>query len=212
QLGELDERQRTALETVFTSARKLSRLIDDILDLSRLEAGQMDFELKPVRMDELLSELNDLVSVLADQSKISLELDIENGLPPVSGDREQLLRVIMNLVSNALKFTPENGRIRVGLRRDSAATLRVSVMDTGMGIPKDKLEKIFDKFFQVSETKDSSRRKGSGLGLSICRKIIQAHNGRIWAESDLGHGSTFHFTLPLSPEPEGRKTADLSTA
>ncbi|HET6569105.1 MAG TPA: ATP-binding protein, partial [Rhodothermales bacterium] len=132
------------------------------------------------------------------QSGVALEVNLPAQLPPISGDPEQLGWVVTNLVGNALRHTPEGGRVRVTAREEEDR-IHVAVSDTGSGIPRESLEIIFDKFVQVKGTMAPG---SAGLGLSIAKTVIEAHGGRIWAESELGNGSTFHFTVPLFAEEE----------
>ncbi|MBI4348903.1 MAG: HAMP domain-containing histidine kinase [Elusimicrobia bacterium] len=196
--GPVNDTQRRHLESMQDSSERLSRMIDDILDLSKLEAGQMEFEFAPMRLEEAAREVRGLLSVLADRYEVALSVEAGDGLPEISGDRDSLIRVITNLVSNALKFTPKGGRVSISVRRaDGGVALRVK--DTGCGIPEEKLHLMFTKFFQVQETKAQARAVGTGLGLTICRRIVEAHGGRIWVESVWRQGSTFSFALPAKP-------------
>lgn len=200
--GDITPKQRNQLEIVRQSTNQLSHLISEILDLSKLEAGKMEFDLRPARLEEIAGRVHDLMQVLADQYKLKLELLTEKDLPSVEADADQMQRVITNLVSNALKFTPEGGTITVSVgTRDAGRAVLVAVKDTGPGIPKDSLGQMFGKFFQVRETLAKARKRGTGLGLSICKHIVEAHGGRIWVESDYGRGSTFAFTLPAALVP-----------
>lgn len=195
--GEINEVQHRQLEIVHRSSKRLSRLINDILDLSKLEAGRMEFEMRPVQVGEIAKSVLDLLGVLGEQYRIRLTCEVAPNLPPVVADSDQIHRVITNLVSNALKFTPEGGTVTLAIEQDQPATLRVSVRDTGVGIPEERLKDMFTKFFQVEETRRAAKQRGTGLGLTIAKRVVEAHGGRIWVESEWQKGSTFSFTLPV---------------
>jgi signal transduction histidine kinase len=174
----------------------LARLIDDILDFARLEAGRVRIEAKPVQVADVLADLGPLVEAQASKKRVELAL-----LPPsaeltVLADRQRLQQILVNLVGNAIKFTPENGLIRVGAQRDGT-TAAVFIRDTGMGIPSDRLQAIFDPFVQVEDSLTRTAT-GAGLGLAISRDLARAMGGDLKVESTLGNGSTFTVVLPLA--------------
>ncbi|WP_438029244.1 sensor histidine kinase [Sorangium sp. So ce233] len=172
-------------------AARMSRLINDLVDVASIESGKL--ATTPQRSDAgaLLVETVEMFQPVASERGISIELEVAERSLPAEFDQERLLQVLSNLVSNSIKFTAPGGRIRVCGER-AGGELRFSVSDTGPGIPRDLLELVFERFWQASE-KD---RRGLGLGLYICKSIVEAHGGRIWVESRLGEGSTFHFTIP----------------
>ncbi|MEX1182909.1 MAG: GAF domain-containing protein [Gemmatimonadota bacterium] len=185
------------LGIIRRSAEHMNGLIRDLLDASRIDSGHMELERSLLAPADLLREAYDMLAPLAAHETIDLSLDIAAELPPVSVDRGRLLQVLSNLVGNALKFTPKSGAICVSARSayDDAAgggTVRISVSDTGSGIPGDQLPHIFARGWQGRR----GDRRGIGLGLAIATGIVEAHGGRIWAESKVGEGSTFMFTLP----------------
>ena len=143
------------------------------------------------------------MSALAQKYGVKLTCEIEPGMGPVRIDAEQVHRVLTNLIGNALKFTPEGGAVVVAARRDGDC-VKLSVSDTGAGIPADKIGRLFSKFYQVEETREAARSRGTGLGLTICKGIVEGHGGKIWVESELGRGSTFHFTLPAAAPKDAR--------
>jgi len=189
---------RKAALTVEFAVQRATRLIRDLLDVTRLEAGTLHFERQPLSADELVVEVTDALAQVASESALELLADVERGLPPVLADGERLFRVFSNLVENAAKFTPSGGRIRIGARRDDK-TVCFSVADTGAGITAEEVPHLFDRFWQGRPTD----RLGAGLGLAIAKGIIDAHDGRIWVESTPGRGSTFYFTIPIVTVNDG---------
>jgi signal transduction histidine kinase len=186
--------QKTYLETINREAVHLGKMVNDFLDLVRLESGRARLEREPVNMEHLAREVVMSLLPQANDGDISIHLHADAHLPSVPGDEERLKQVLMNLVSNAIKYNREGGRIDVSLNLfgDSLCT---TVVDTGRGISAENLPRVFDKFYQ--EEGDETTVKGAGLGLSIARQIVEAHGGSIWAESKPGVGSNFSFTLPL---------------
>jgi signal transduction histidine kinase/CHASE3 domain sensor protein len=194
--GAVNEQQAEVLGRVERSQTHLARLIDDILDFARLEAGRVRIEPVPVPLTEVISELAPLIEPQAAKKKIELTL-----LPPderlvVMADRHRLQQVLVNIVGNAIKFTPENGMIRVGAVRDGASAT-IFVRDTGKGIPADRLQAIFEPFVQVEDALTRTN-SGAGLGLAISRDLTRAMGGDLKVESELGVGSTFSIILPLA--------------
>lgn len=185
--------EKEMLENIISSVDRLTRLINDILDLSKIEAGKMEFRFEQINFNEIAKVALENIRPLALKKNITISVDVPENLSPVLGDREKLIIVLNNLLGNALKFTQNEGRILLSAK-DDMDSIMVRVEDTGIGIEKDKLVKIFDKFYQVD---GSSRRKigGSGLGLSISSGIIKAHGSEIYVESEPGAGSNFFFGL-----------------
>ena len=185
--------QKELLQIIIRNIDRLTRLINDILDLSKLEAGKMELQLEHVDIHEIANTVLENAGQLALKKNITVSLDIPEKLSPVLADREKLIIVLNNLFENALKFTQDGGSIHLSAK-DNADNIEVSMKDTGIGIEKEKIEKIFDKFYQVDS---GSRRKigGCGLGLSISSGIIKAHGSEIRVESEPGKGSTFSFRL-----------------
>jgi signal transduction histidine kinase len=198
--GAVNEQQSEVLSRVERSQTHLAHLIDDILDFARLEAGRVRVKLEPVRVLDVISDLAPLVEPQATAKKIELSL-----LPPqeslrVSADRQRLQQILVNLVGNAIKFTPELGTIRVGARAVDEKVV-IQVQDTGVGIPADRLQSIFEPFVQV-DAGLTRTVAGAGLGLAISRDLARAMGGDLTVESELGKGSTFSVTLPaLSASP-----------
>ena len=169
----------------------MQRLIRDLLDVSAVEAGRLSVERQPATLAPIVATAVGMVSGEVAQQSIDLRVDLPAELPVVSMDASRVVQVITNLLGNAIKFTPAGGTITVRAT-PGPTTVTVSVQDTGMGIEPEALPRIFDRFWQARPTP----RRGSGLGLAIARGIIEAHGGRIWADSELGRGSVFSFTLP----------------
>jgi PAS domain S-box-containing protein len=179
------------------SERMLS-MVNELLDVSKLEAGQLVLHPEPVEVESLLKDTAARLALLASAAQITLEIAAEPDLPPLHVDSQLVARVLNNLVDNAIKFTPDDGHIRLWARLDAASApgaMLVGVSDTGPGIPAEERDKLFAKF-QVTST--SGRRAGTGLGLAFCKLAVEAHGGEIWAESEPGQGSTFVMTLPIS--------------
>ncbi|MHC1712024.1 MAG: ATP-binding protein [Solidesulfovibrio sp.] len=193
------------LAIIESEGERLTRLINDFLDLSKIESGRAQWRDASIDVWAIVARAADAVSAeLAAKPDVSLAMDIAPDLPPLYMDPDRLSQIIVNLLGNAVKFTDEGSvRLKAGVAGDM---LRLEVTDTGQGVPRESLEKIFDKFHQAQAgdtVEESRRRKGTGLGLAICRQIVEHYNGRIWAESELGRGSTFVLELPLAhPIPE----------
>src|SRR5690242_12476146 len=193
--GELTERQEAYVRSVHNSSRHLLELINSILDFSRIEAGK--FEMRAERMDllDVVEECIETSMPLVRDKRVKLEKDLPVELPAVQADRMRVKQVLLNLVSNAIKFT-HSGRVLVQVRQEPEA-LHVSVADTGIGISPADLQRLFEPF-QRLDNPLAQQADGTGLGLAISKKFVELHRGRIWAESRESHGSTFHFTLPLT--------------
>lgn len=185
--------QKEMLVNIIRNIDRQTRMINEILDLSKMEAGKMEFKFEEVDFHEVADTALENIEQLALKKNSTISLDIPDMLPPVFADREKLVIVLDNLLGNALKFTPDGGKILLSAK-EMDDSIEVGVKDTGIGIERDKLVRIFDKFYQVDST---SRRKtgGSGLGLSIAYGIVRAHGSEIYVESEPGKGSTFFFRL-----------------
>lgn len=189
--GPLNEQQKKMLSIMDRASLRLLVLINDILDIAKLEAGRMTLSLTECDMKPIAQRALEISEGLALKKQIKLVLDAPDTLPVSNCDPELIERVFINLVSNSLKFTPEAGMVTIRLRT-AGDKIEGAVIDTGEGIPPDYVESIFDKFKQVA----GQRKGGTGLGLTICKHIVEAHLGRIWAESKLGEGATFIFQIP----------------
>jgi signal transduction histidine kinase len=195
--GEINEKQTEYLQDILESGRHLLSLINDILDLSKIEAGRMELELSDFHLPSALENALILVRERASRRGIKLGSTIDERLAMIAGDERKVKQVLLNLLSNALKFTPEGGRIDVGARlHDHVA--EVSVADSGIGIAPADQDAVFEEFRQVGAA--DKKAEGTGLGLALSRKFIELHGGRIWVKSQVGQGSTFTFTLPVKRE------------
>jgi two-component system, NtrC family, sensor kinase len=193
--GALNDKQEEYLKDIYASGQHLLSLINDILDLSKVEAGRMELAPAPFHLPSALENAVTLVRERAGRHGIALELDLDPGLGELVGDERKVKQVVLNLLSNAVKFTPEGGRIGLtAVGRDGV--VEISVSDTGIGIAPEDQTAIFEEFRQVGS--DERKREGTGLGLTLAKKFVELHGGRIRVESALGRGSTFIFTLPTS--------------
>lgn len=192
------ERRNRLLSIMNNESDRLARLINDILDLTKIEAGKLSWHISSVSLREIIHSSVASIRSLADNKSLSIVIQAPDSLPRFYGDRDRLVQVITNVLSNAIKFTPQGGMITVNARREDVPRpqIEVRITDTGVGIPKQDLELIFEKF-QRSGDILTPHSEGTGLGLAITKQIIEYHGGRIWAESTLGVGSTLIFTFPL---------------
>jgi signal transduction histidine kinase/HAMP domain-containing protein len=192
--GELNEKQDDYLKDIHTSGRHLLDLINDVLDLSKVEAGRMDLELSEFNLPAALSDAMTLVRERAMKHGILLDLDIAPGVGMILADERKFKQIVLNLLSNAVKFTPDGGRIDVSARREGDGIL-VSVRDTGIGIAPEDQATVFEEFRQVG-TDYTKKHEGTGLGLALTKRFVELHGGCIGLASEVGRGSTFYFTLP----------------
>jgi signal transduction histidine kinase len=193
--GELNDKQKQHLGHILTSSNHLLSLINDILDLSKVEAGHVELEVAPFSLREALERGILMVKEKALKSGIQIELELDRTVDVIGGDERRVRQVVFNLLSNAVKFTPEGGTVEVGTARGERE-VTVRVRDTGPGIEPQDQELIFDEFRQARVV-EGERPEGTGLGLALSRRLVELHGGRIWVESEPGSGSTFLFTLPL---------------
>jgi len=194
--GELNEKAKKFLTIMNGSNKRLSRFIDDLLDMAKIERGKMEVKKEPLEILPIVSEIAQLMKPQSDEKNIEMTMDIPDNLALVLIDGDRTRQIITNLLSNAIKFTPEKGKISVKIQ-DEKEHIQVSINDTGIGIPPEQIGKIFDKFEQVKEIRERIKGpKGTGLGLAIVKSLVEAQGGRIWVESEVGKGSTFYFTLP----------------
>ncbi len=201
-----DDEQREMLESTvqiaLSSANTLLRLVEEILAINRLEAGEMPLMCEPLNLRQLAERAREVLRSASDKAKIVVSVEAPDDLPPVSGDADKIGRVLSNLLDNALRYTPEGGTVTIRIV-PSEMFQTVSVLDTGEGIPAPLRERVFDRFFQGDISRRKRGTKGSGLGLTFCRLAVEAHGGRIWVEDGPGGGAAFHFALPtMAPAPE----------
>jgi signal transduction histidine kinase len=197
--GELNDKQAEYIQDILSSGRHLLALINDILDLSKVEAGRMELELSRFDLPAAIGSAVILVRERATRHGLALDVSVDDRLGPFVGDERKIRQVLLNLLSNAVKFTPEGGRVTVRAAPANGG-VEISVSDTGIGIAPEDQEAIFQEFRQVG-TDYARKREGTGLGLALARRFVDLHGGRIWVKSRLGEGSTFTFHLPVRPWP-----------
>ena len=190
------------LNVVVSEGERLTNLINEVLDLAKIEAGKMEWNMESVSMQEIMERATAATTSLFEQKNLALEKYIEPNLPLISGDRDKLIQVVVNLISNAVKFTPAGKVICRAEQRKHEIV--VGIQDTGIGIAPHDHAAVFEQFKQVVGDTLTDKPKGTGLGLPICKEIVEHHEGRIWLESELGKGSTFYFALPI-PKTDGSK-------
>jgi signal transduction histidine kinase len=195
--GELNPKQDEYLQDILSSGRHLLSLINDILDLAKIEAGRMELEVTDFHLPQAIDNSITLVRERAARRAITLEVGVDPRLGEIKGDERKVKQVLLNLLSNAIKFTPEGGRVEVhaGLA-DGVA--EISVTDTGVGIAPEDHEAVFEEFRQVGSDY-AKKHEGTGLGLTLSRRFVELHGGKIWVKSQLNQGATFTFTLPVKP-------------
>jgi signal transduction histidine kinase len=199
--GDLNEQQRGFLEIISSNVDRMDRLVSDLLDVSRIEAGRLRVEMGRVDLHEAIDTVIQSVKAQVEAKQLVLDVDIPASLPPVRGDNERIIQILTNLVSNAYKYTPKGGQIYVGIngQTDTAPPdrLTVSIRDTGVGISLEDQEMLFTKFFRADDphVRDVP---GTGLGLSITKSLVEMHGGEIWFHSEPDRGTTFIFTLPVA--------------
>jgi len=194
--GEINDKQRQCLDDILSSGKHLLGLINEVLDLSKIESGKMRLKLTNFALSELIEPLTRIMAPILMPRKQSLDIEIEEGLPLVYASKAKVEQVLLNLLDNSSKFTPDGGKLKIKAGREDS-WCQVSVIDNGIGIKKEDQERMFEPFYQLDNplTKEKS---GTGLGLIIAKQIIEKHGGRLWVESEYGKGSRFTFTLPLA--------------
>ncbi len=196
--GALEDKANRArfVDIIREHARRLARLTDDLLKLSRIEAGRLELEMLPIRVEALVNGCVETARLKAEAKGLRISVSLPPNLPPVRGDGAQLGEVLQNLLDNALQYTPHGGQIDVSAALNGQG-ITLTVADTGIGIPESELERIFERFYRVDAAR-SREAGGTGLGLAIARHIVDAHGGRIWVESTVGQGSRFHFQIAVA--------------
>ena len=202
--GAINDRQRNSLARVQRQSKRLAALINDLLDISRIESGRIQMDQAPISLLESVTQRIEEIRPQADEKSIQLVLTAPESVPQILGDEARIGQVFTNLIGNAIKFTPNNGEVNVKVEADGNL-LHVEVIDTGPGIPPEERQKIFDKFYQLSDI-STRQQGGSGLGLSISKSIVEAHGGKLWIDDgNQGKGSNFQFVLPLVSEDDNVK-------
>lgn len=198
---------REFLKRIDVELDGLTQLVRELLELSRVESGQVELRLSSVEPDELVRAAVKRLTPLAERSGLSVEVEVESDLPPCAADRDRVEQVLLNLLHNAIKYTPPGGRIKVSASsEEEGRVIRFAVADTGVGIPPEDVPRLFERFYKVDKARTTIRSTqsepvqegGTGLGLAIAKHLVQAHGGTIWATSTVGGGSTFYFTLPVA--------------
>jgi signal transduction histidine kinase len=197
--GETPDKMRGVLDRVQSNGKHLLGLINDVLDLSKIEAGQLTLSLAEFQIKDVVHGVFSVVESLATNKQLALRVEVPSNLPLARGDERRLTQVLLNLVGNAIKFTDQG---EVAIKASAAnGSYTLSVHDTGPGIAESDRTKIFEEF-QQADSSATKKKGGTGLGLSIARKIIEMHGGRIWVDSEVGHGATFSFTVPVKAEQQ----------
>jgi two-component system, sensor histidine kinase and response regulator len=198
-LGELNPAQRECYFLAMAGGQTLLEMINQLLDISKMEAGMLPLEYQELSISAVVAAALQQVRPLVEEKGLDLTVETPSELPPLVADEGMLRRSLVNLLGNAIKFTPGGGMIQISVRPwNEEETVCFSVADTGAGIPREAFGQIFEKFSQV-HSHQIGRHRSTGLGLTFCKLVVEAHGGRIWVESELGKGSTFSFLLPLHP-------------
>jgi signal transduction histidine kinase len=202
-LDGIEEPDPATLQVMLSQSERLGRLVEEVLDLSRLESGDMPLDQHAIEIEPLVSEVVSEIEVVSADRHVRVDSDVPADLPPALADRNRVHQVLFNLLDNAVRFTPEGGRVGISAAGRNGC-VEVRVADTGVGIPEEHLPRLFERFYRV----DAARSRGdggTGIGLAIARSVIEAHGGRIWAESSPGHGSVFAFELPVARPDDTRR-------
>jgi signal transduction histidine kinase len=190
------EARKQAAQIIYDESGRMHRMALDLLDLARLEAGTADLKMTNFDVKELLQNMIVKFTPQAEKANVTLQLNITTDLPPLVGDGDRLAQVFINLIDNALKFTPANGEVTLSARK-VGAEMEISVADTGLGVPNGALPYLFDRFYQADPSRAGGEKHGAGLGLAIAKEIVEAHGGKIGVRSQVGHGTTFLIHMPL---------------
>jgi signal transduction histidine kinase len=189
------------LKIMDHETKRLAKLVNDILDLSRIDLGTVKFSLDGVDLNRLIEDVKKEMDVQINEKGLKSEYDVEKGMPKIITDREKLTEILLNIINNAVKYTP-TGKISVKAFKEKEG-VHFIIKDTGIGIAKENQKKIFERFYQV-DSSYSRKAGGTGLGLALCSEFIGFLGGKLWIKSELGKGSEFHFTMPLKCAPKGR--------
>jgi signal transduction histidine kinase len=200
--GQLNDKQLEYLTDMKASADRLARLIEDLLDLSIIEAGRVELKPETLSLEGLVREIASSLRPVGEEKLIEIQVGSVDPDLTAWVDRDRIAQVLTNLIGNAMKFAPVRGQVVISAHRNSSLWAEVSIADTGSGIPLEERGKIFDEFYQISRP-GKEKSQGVGLGLAISKELVEMHGGKIWVESETGKGSTFHFTVPTRPEMDG---------
>lgn len=196
-IGNLTAEQKECIGDIHSSGQNLLTMIDNILDLSKIEAGKLELQYESFLVEEAIHEVLDTLAVLSHKKGIPIQISISQNIPPLTADRARFKQIVSHLLSNAVKFTPDNGKITI-FANHNHQHIQLDVCDTGIGIKPEDMSNMFEVFRQL-DSSYSRRYEGTGLGLALTKRLIELHGGRIWVKSEYGKGSTFSFTLPLKP-------------
>ncbi|AEH61635.1 PAS/PAC sensor signal transduction histidine kinase [Methanosalsum zhilinae DSM 4017] len=204
-LGPLNDKQKRAVETILRNSERLRRHVDSLMYISMEQMGKIRYSFDSINIEGIIDDaITDILPQIRDTGKdLKLEKNVSEDLPEIQGDAQKLTDLLTNLLSNSVKFTPDGGRISINVKQEGDE-LHIVVEDTGIGIPKEVIPDIFDRFYQIDS---STKRKfgGTGVGLYICKSIVEGHSGKIWVESDRGKGTSVHVKLPVKNRPEEKK-------
>ncbi len=208
--GPLNEEQEEHLLVIKNNAMRLARFIDNLLDVAKIESEKIELHPEDIPLKSIAKEMAIIFRPQAHEKKINFVIDIPDSLPMLFVDADKMLEIFTNLISNALKFTPENGQITFSAKKENNM-IHIMIQDTGIGIPPSALKNVFNKFEQVKPTQGLVRKtKGTGLGLTIVKGFVEAHDGQVWMESEVDKGATAHITLPLTSMQEKRAETENS--
>ena len=200
-----EESRQQAAQVIYTESARMHRMVLDLLDLARLDAGTADLKMAPVNLSALLNGVAEKFTPQSQRVGVTIEVDVQTDLPPLIADGDRMAQVFTNLTDNALKYTPRGGVVSLKAVMDDRAWMKISVSDTGAGIPAEAQARIFQRFYQADPSRQGGETHGVGLGLAIAQEIISAHSGRISVRSHIGEGTTMEIILPLAPPDATKK-------
>ncbi|MFO0795408.1 MAG: ATP-binding protein, partial [Candidatus Brocadiaceae bacterium] len=195
--GTLNTEQKEYIGDIHSSGQHLLNMINSILDLSKIEAGKLELHYEEFSVKEAINEVLNTIVGFSDKKDIGINTNIHEDILSISADKVKFKQIMFNLLSNAIKFTPEHGRVAIDVKRMDSH-IKISVIDTGIGIKQDDMDKIFEAFRQLDSTY-ARKYEGTGLGLTLTKRLVELHGGKIWVKSEYGKGSSFTFTLPIKP-------------